>query len=181
MTISVWEWWGPVNPVRVNATSHIEWRTDMLVYSNLSIETHGVAFLSYSDMPVWIFDIPSLQPGPAWWPWFLTYPISAHMIISGWEYLLESCLRLRVSVAIELLQKKTRRSTSLQIFSSGLFQRTALRITRQKWLDSLNTRISAWADLDGFVGRVQAVIRLINNILIKIWLVLLILVRVLEK
>jgi len=44
----------------------------MLVYSNLSIETHEAAFLSYSDMQVSIFNIPSLQPGPARWPRFLT-------------------------------------------------------------------------------------------------------------
>jgi len=179
MTISVWEWWGPVNPVRVNATSHIEWRTDMLVYSSLSIETHGVAFLRYSDMPVWIFYIPNLQPGPAWWPWFLTYPISAHGIISGWEYW-KAASDCEFPSPLSYC-KKNRRSTSLQIFSSGLFQRTALRITRQKWLDSLNTRISAWTDQDGFLGRVQAVTRLLNNILIKIWLVLFTLVRVLEK
>jgi len=179
MTISVWEWWGPVNLVRVNAASHIEWQTDMLVYSNLSIETHEAAFLSYSDMQVSIFNIPSLQPGPARWPRFLTRLISAHGIISGWEY-------WKAASGCEFPSplrycKKSRRSTSLQIFGSGLFQRTALRITRAEMIGLVNTRISAWADLDGFPGQVQAVIRLLNNILIKIWLVLLILVRVLEK
>ena len=56
--------------------------------------------------------------------------------------ILESCLRLRVSVALEILQK-SRRSTSLQIFGSGLFQRTALRITRAEMIGLVNTRISA--------------------------------------
>jgi len=135
MTISVWEWWGPVNPVRVNATSHIEWRTDMLVYSDLSIETHEVAFLSYSDMQVWIFNIPSLQPGPARWPWFLTYLISAHGIISGWEY-------WKAASGCEFPSpfrycKKSRRSTSLQIFGSGNYEAEMIGL--------VNTRISAWA------------------------------------